>query len=426
MFKRQSIPITTIDKAAIGQAWFSPTAAKQARKVESKSGLSNNGDLLDFKPGACKNIEEAIDMIPLPQKEAYLEAMEKAPYLFEDETDPRMFLRRCDYDIWAAAERLCLYWKERKELFGPERAFLPLVLTGDGALSKNDVNALKAGLPAVLPETQNGFKVIFADRRQASPHHPMECHLRGLFYLMRYMAKDQRTQTDGILFVSLLISPRMMQPVKLEHNNKMFSWLFHVFPVKVRRFYIMNCLPKHNDGVRKLYMVQDVVSSFMSSLIKISKKVPDNLEVHFGRKEGDLSDILVQEAGFSLVNVPRSMGGCWDFAESNKWCQNRAALERKIYKLILRDVKKERVRAKQNNNNTEQRGEDKAFKKRALNVLHSRRSREKRRKHVDSLNESVNKLLEEKEHLLKEQSRLEGLLNHAHELISSANAAGEL
>jgi hypothetical protein len=76
---------------------------------------------------------QAIRLIPMEQKQAYLEAMEKAPHLVVTETDPTQFVRVCEYNIRAAAQRLCVYWKERKEIFGDERAFLPLTITGNGA-----------------------------------------------------------------------------------------------------------------------------------------------------------------------------------------------------------------------------------------------------------------------------------------------------
>jgi hypothetical protein len=107
---------------------------------------------------------QASKTIPIEKKEAYLEAVEKAPHLFETDSDPLKFVRRCDYNIWAAAEHLCLYWKERKELF-EERAFLPLLVTGKGALTKDDIMSLQAGWPLLLPSTTSGQRVLFGDRR---------------------------------------------------------------------------------------------------------------------------------------------------------------------------------------------------------------------------------------------------------------------
>ena len=93
--------------------------------------------------------------MPPQQTQAYLEAIQRD---VQTETDSLVFVRFCNYDIWAGAKRLCLYWMERKQLFGPERAFLPLTLTGTGALTPEDLLTLRAGFPSFLPDAITGHK----------------------------------------------------------------------------------------------------------------------------------------------------------------------------------------------------------------------------------------------------------------------------
>ena len=76
------------------------------------------------------HVDSVIRCLPEHETRAYTEAMALDAELVKTETDPIQFVRFCDYDLLARARRLCMYWTERKALFGAERAFLPLTLTG--------------------------------------------------------------------------------------------------------------------------------------------------------------------------------------------------------------------------------------------------------------------------------------------------------
>jgi hypothetical protein len=56
------------------------------------------------------------------------------------------------------------YWKVRVELFGEDRAYLPLTLTGDGALTEGDMEVFRTGVFMILPKTVHGKPTLFHDR----------------------------------------------------------------------------------------------------------------------------------------------------------------------------------------------------------------------------------------------------------------------
>ena len=111
---------------------------------------------------AVHMLQDAIEDMPLTAKKAYLAAQERDPSLIARESNPYVFLRNAEYDCWKAASCLTAYWKLRLELFGADRAFLPM--TQEGAM-KEDKEILYA--PAVMvapPLGCDGRFTLLADR----------------------------------------------------------------------------------------------------------------------------------------------------------------------------------------------------------------------------------------------------------------------
>lgn len=86
------------------------------KEVHETQNMVQNGLLL---------IQGALDGIPLDEKQAYVEALERVPQLVERESPRIAFLRATHYDAWAGARRLVDYWTYRKKIFGEDRAFFP-------------------------------------------------------------------------------------------------------------------------------------------------------------------------------------------------------------------------------------------------------------------------------------------------------------
>ena len=92
------------------------------------------------------------------------------------------------------------------DLFSPERACLPLTLTGNGALTSDDVLSLEGGFPAILPDP----RVMFVDRRLKLPHIARENQWRGLFYITHKLAElHEQNQAEGCIILYLVITPRL-------------------------------------------------------------------------------------------------------------------------------------------------------------------------------------------------------------------------
>jgi hypothetical protein len=140
---------------------------------------------------ALIELEQAIDLIPESEKGAYLHAVQTVPSLVQLESPPLRYLRFDSYNTWATARRLVDYWQGRVELFGAERAYLPLRLTPasspanasanataesrstvQSALDELDVEVVNCGTFMVLPKDSHGRPVLLHDRSRYVTHAP--------------------------------------------------------------------------------------------------------------------------------------------------------------------------------------------------------------------------------------------------------------
>jgi hypothetical protein len=112
-------------------------------------------------------MQDVVDLIPDDQKRPHIRALFQLPELVRTESEPLRFLRCERFDanplddlevignsvvrtqtfyrllfffrtLYGAARRLVHYWEMRQKIFG-DRAYIPMVLTGHGALTAEEV-----------------------------------------------------------------------------------------------------------------------------------------------------------------------------------------------------------------------------------------------------------------------------------------------
>ena len=152
----------THDAAAAPYVGGSDTAATGGSKTFESLGESD--DELRVLIRARAQLKGALNLIPQEEKTAYSEALQRAPHLVQLESNFDRYLRFDNFDPWAAARRIVDYWQARVEVFGEERAFRPLVLSGEGALTPDDVAVLETGNFMVLAPDMKGRPVLLYDR----------------------------------------------------------------------------------------------------------------------------------------------------------------------------------------------------------------------------------------------------------------------
>jgi hypothetical protein len=178
--------------------------------ISSGMSAANSNDLdgydVDSKNRAVQLLLD--NMVALPNEDTveYYEARERVPDLVRSESDPQWFLEREKYDIWAASKRLALYWKVRKDVFGTDRAFLPMTICSGGAMV-DDLSKLQLGCLQLLPNDIHGRLVIFVDRiRAVKPIVTREEFARIAFYWLHVAvsrAAAQREPCGPVCIVNL-------------------------------------------------------------------------------------------------------------------------------------------------------------------------------------------------------------------------------
>jgi hypothetical protein len=116
----------------------------------------------------------------------------------------------------AAATRLANYWKMRKEIFQPSRAFLPINLTGHGAMTEEDVRVLQTGYFISLPLDQQGRSVLYADVSRKTPG--LTPSARTIFFALQCVMENEASRHDyfSILFnISNPFAANFVMPVRV-------------------------------------------------------------------------------------------------------------------------------------------------------------------------------------------------------------------
>ncbi|KAL7563547.1 hypothetical protein ACA910_002215 [Epithemia clementina (nom. ined.)] len=326
----------------------------------------NLSDLPDLRQRVRGYVNEVIlsSALPFEEKRPYLEALAAAPRVVEMESDPLQFVRFCEYNVLAGARRLCLYWKERRNVFGLERAFLPLVLlTDSGALTQQDIFALHAGYPTLLPVsdgTDSAFDAggsssllvgddskarpqpskqkhphepppagaLFLDRRKYLPYSTPESRLRCLFYACQILAKDDRAQTEGVLLLILLVTQRAI-PLDLPYARSVLSLLYNAMPIKFNVHVFNMPHPK------KIHMVQEMLTS--GNLLQMLQLF-NSVGVHTvdgDEPEQKMKRILEEELGLDKKDIPVALGGDFRAEDFLSRCRQQEVLELQLYREIL-------------------------------------------------------------------------------------------
>ena len=423
------------------RAFAAPPSTESHNDAASSVQHEDLSQLPALRNRVRRHVDTVIRCMPPQQTQAYLEAMHRDPELVYTETDPLPFVRFCNYDIWGGAKRLCLYWRERKRLFGPERAFLPLTLTGTGALTQEDLLTLRAGVPALLPDAITGHKCILFDRSKRISNVTLENRLRIYFYLNKVLSEDDLSQVDGVYCFFVSVTPRSKNNFFVNDFRAIATMATQIFPLRYKA-HLLSIPHKKNRSLATeiLNAHEQLIRRYLGSVM--------GMKVHVQTEPNQIRDALLA-LGMRMKGIPTLYGGDWRFEDFFDWCEDRMQRENGQYKgrLLQEDpvIGWKRIMnsnignpsvvaaatavsstGAKNNKGSAQDSEEKerTTKKRMVGLLYSRRKRERQRIEWESLQEESTQLTSENQRLLTEQARLEGLVTEAEECVSKLIGQG--
>ena len=390
------------------------TTTNQEPTPESGPASPSLSELPQIRLRVRSQMDETIRSIPLAEKAAYLEALQRAPAVVQRESDQLQFLRRCNYDLWAACKRLCAYWSERLKAFGTDRFCRPLTLTGDGALNEHDISQLHAGWPSILPaKTNEGKQALFFDRRKYIPNANGENRMRCVFYIFYILASQDTEATDFTAF-SLVTHTGRFHEVD-------FGWVIKAFKIAI------NCMPLqvhwHLLNIPNPYKQHQYQKLMEWAADNVVKLFGDG-EVHIEWEKGQLLKLMHGKLGMPKKAIPVVVGGEWRFEEFYDWCKKRAKTERKECKDLLLAASGDPPKSQTTASNVEAgvsagplTEEERKKKRRLADLIQSRRKRERQRLELNSLKAESSQLIHEHARLKEKNTQLSKAIEEANRIL---------
>ena len=253
----------------------------------------------------------AFASIPLADKQEFEEAREIVPELVAKETKFIHFLKVEHYDAYKAAQRIAKYWKGRRILFA-ERWLLPMNQTGTGTLSMRDIQVLRQGARVMLPRPGKGVVHIIDESRNKQPPG------YSLFRVMQYLSGlhyDEHTLREGCTVVHIVNSkPRP----EADLNRMMFDLVIQGMQMKLKAYHVVQA---YEEG-KKEYL--DFLGYKASKVSNFRIRTRSNL-IAADSFQGTLD--LLQSLGFERQQLPRCLGGSYDYSEFANWIRMRISVE---------------------------------------------------------------------------------------------------
>ena len=314
----------------------------------------------EYWPKFVELLDSAVDLLPANERNAYDGALKACPELvtFDHKLS---FVEMTDGDTVEAARRMARYWTSRVDVFGRDKAYLPMTLSG---AMKDDVGRMqKSEAKSVLPVRDSAGRVImFVDPQNldysegpnaieaevGSPFCARNTHctyvalgvicfaldnlprlahaltpsglifhvfvqIRIMFYVFHIIATDRESRNRGIIF--------LVDYKNLKKSNFSFQVskaarhiLVAVMPVRIRSIHFCN------PNAFSYYVVYPAMKYFLGRYLRL------RLKLHYGRTDAEVLASL-EKYSLSRKCIPTSLGGEVQ-VDVKRWLADREEVEK--------------------------------------------------------------------------------------------------
>ena len=267
--------------------------------TEGGGGITTN---VEFRQHIIRRLDDELRRIPSTDKLAYYCAIESScPDAISIERK-LAFVEYNNGSIPRAAKQIVSYWQGRLEVFGAERAYLPMALSGTLQDEVLNFTSMKTLQPLPMKDTAGRTVLFFTPARRNLAVYTERQEVMALWYLFDILMDDPMARRNGVVMVG---DVRLMQ---WKHSSRKFGQYFRMMdpliPVTKRGLHI--CYPSSFY----YHMIAPVVKRIGPKSLRL------RLKVHYGDEEPVLSSL----AAYCLPKrcLPKEIGGDVEL-DTNQW-----------------------------------------------------------------------------------------------------------
>ncbi|CAB9512436.1 tocopherol transfer protein [Seminavis robusta] len=241
--------------------------------------------------GKIVAFDAAVNNLPRKRRAALSQAVEECPELLTEKF--KLQFLRCDcFNVQLAAKRYGKYWERRLEVFGPDKAFLPL--TPEGAL-KDDAVALSVGLLTLTgTKDSSGRNIMVADpTKQQFDKYSTQSMIRTVWYMVHLALEDEETQKQGLVYIVDL--------------SKASLSLLDKELVRVAALSVTGCIPVRLSGIHGLYPPAVFWVIYPVVKVLLGERLRKRAKFHSGSKKKVLAELA--KYGLDSTKLPKLIGG---------------------------------------------------------------------------------------------------------------------
>eukprot|EP00934_Nitzschia_sp_Nitz4_P005325 Nitzschia sp. Nitz4//scaffold44_size153857//40530//42087//NITZ4_002708-RA/size153857-snap-gene-0.208-mRNA-1//-1//CDS//3329552118//5315//frame0 len=277
---------------------------------EDPSDLNGNGET-----NMESNIEKLRQKLAsISPKDAYDQALQQNPTYVQDSRFLQMFLRAELYDIDAAAEAIVDHFDVKRRIFHN-----PDVLGRDvrwSDLSVEDIAILKEGNFQLFPSRDAAGRIVIVENypKVIVKHELASPMSRALWYFHMTLARDEESQTKGIIFV-------------------VYNWtgLREELDPDDKAIQVRTVIPHRLDAGHYCYRDPNL-HSFVTG---IQLFTPDHVRFRFRPHLGNLEQVhfKLQTFGIPIAESPKQSEESWSLEWHHEWLESRRKYDEEMLKL---------------------------------------------------------------------------------------------